>query len=59
MLRVLARVSEMPVQNSISKISACPDLATNLLQILIPNILRRPQYAQISTMNMYTLNNKA
>ena len=26
----------MPVQNSNFKISACPDLATNLLQILIP-----------------------
>ena len=34
--RVLARISEMPVQNSIFKISARPDLATNLLQILIP-----------------------
>ena len=26
----------MPVQNSNFKISPCPDLATNLLQILIP-----------------------
>ena len=34
--RVLARISKMPVQNSIFKISARPDLATYLLQILIP-----------------------
>ena len=34
-LRVLARISKMPVPNSNSKISACPDLAANLLQILI------------------------
>ena len=34
--RVLARISKMPVQNSNFKISARPDLATNLLQILIP-----------------------
>ena len=34
MLRVLARISKIPVQNSNSKISACPDLATDLLQIL-------------------------
>ena len=33
--RVLARISKMPVQNSNFKISARPDLATNLLQILI------------------------
>ena len=33
--RVLARISKMPVQNSNSKISAHPDLATQLLQILI------------------------
>ena len=33
---VLARSSQMPVQNSNSKISARPDLATNLLQFLIP-----------------------
>ena len=33
---VLARISKMPVQNSNSKISACPDLARELLQILIP-----------------------
>ena len=32
----LARISKMPIQNSSSKISACPDLATNLLQILTP-----------------------
>ena len=31
--RVLARIS-MPVQKSNSKISACPDLATNLLYLL-------------------------
>ena len=35
-IRVLARISKMPVQNSIFKISAHPDLATYLLQILIP-----------------------
>ena len=34
--RVLARISKMPVQNSNFKISARPDLAINLLQILIP-----------------------
>ena len=34
--RVLARISKMPVQNSNFKISARPDLATNLFQILIP-----------------------
>ena len=34
--RVLARISKMPVQKSYFKISACPDLATNLLQILTP-----------------------
>ena len=34
--RVLARISKLPVQNSNFKISACPDLPTNLLQILIP-----------------------
>ena len=33
--RVLTRFVKMPVQNSTSKISVCPDLATNLLQILI------------------------
>ena len=35
-VRVLARISKMPVQNSNFKISARPDLAINLLQILIP-----------------------
>ena len=35
-LRVLARISKIPVQNSYFKISARPDLATYLLQILIP-----------------------
>ena len=34
--RVLARISKMPVQNSNYKISARPDLATDLLQSLIP-----------------------
>ena len=34
--RVLARNSKLPVQNSNFKILACPDLATYLLQILIP-----------------------
>ena len=34
--RVLARISKMPVQNSNFKMSGRPDLATNLLQILIP-----------------------
>ena len=33
--RVLARIWRMPVQNSNSKYSARPDLATNLVQILI------------------------
>ena len=32
----IARISKMPVQKSNSKISASPDLATYLLQILIP-----------------------
>ena len=35
-IKVLARNSKMPVQNSNFKISARPDLATNLLQIIIP-----------------------
>ena len=35
-VRVLARISKMPVQNSNFKISARPDLTTYLLQILIP-----------------------
>ena len=35
-LRVLARISKMPVQNSNFKNFARPDLATYLLQILIP-----------------------
>ena len=35
-IRVLARISKMPVQNSHFKISARPDIATNLLQFLIP-----------------------
>ena len=34
--RVLARISKMPIRNSKLKISARPDSATNLLQILIP-----------------------
>ena len=34
--RVLARISKMPVQKSILKIFARPDLATYLLQILVP-----------------------
>ena len=34
--RVLARISKMPVQNSNFQNFACPDLATYLLQILIP-----------------------
>ena len=34
--RVLARISKMPDQNSKFKIPAHPDLATSLLQILIP-----------------------
>ena len=34
--RVLGRISKMPVQKSILKIFARPDLATYLLQILIP-----------------------
>ena len=35
-VRVLARILKMPVQNSNFKISARPDLATDLLQIIIP-----------------------
>ena len=35
-IRVLVRISKMPVQNSNSKMFARPDLATNLLSILIP-----------------------
>ena len=35
-VRVLARISKMPVRNDNSKKPACPDLATNQLQILIP-----------------------
>ena len=34
--RVLARILKIPVQNSNSKTSAPPDLATSLLRILIP-----------------------
>ena len=34
--RVLARISKMPVQNSNFKISARLDLATYILQIIIP-----------------------
>ena len=37
--RVLARISKLPAQNSNFKISARPDLATNLLQILIPTTI--------------------
>ena len=40
--RVLARISKMPVQNSSFKISARPDLANNLLQILIPATINSP-----------------
>ena len=36
---VLARILKMPVLNSIFKISACSDLATQLLQIHVPTIL--------------------
>ena len=36
LIRALARISKMPFQNSNFKISAHPDLATNLLQSLIP-----------------------
>ena len=35
--RVLVRILKLPVKNSNSKISAHPDLATQLLQIHIPN----------------------
>ena len=38
--RVLARISDIPVQNSNFKISARPDLATYLLQILIPATIK-------------------
>ena len=37
--RVLARISKMPVQNSNSKISAHPNLATSLLLILYANYI--------------------
>ena len=39
-LRILAKISKMPVLilNSNSNISAHPDLATHLLQILIPSM---------------------
>ena len=37
--RAFARISEMPVQNNNFKISARPDLATYLIQILIPATL--------------------
>ena len=36
LIRVLARISKKPVENSNFKISALPDLATNLLPMLIP-----------------------
>ena len=39
--RVLARIFKMPDQNSNSKISARPDLATQLRQILIPTIFNK------------------
>ena len=39
---VLARISKMPVQNSNFKMFARPDLATNLLQILIPATFNSP-----------------
>ena len=35
-MQVLGRILKLPVQNSNSKISACPDLYIQLLQILIP-----------------------
>ena len=42
---VLARISKMPVQNSIiNKISARPDLATQLLQILMPTTFNSLSY---------------
>ena len=34
--RILARISKLSVKNSIHNISARPDLAAQLLQILIP-----------------------
>ena len=37
--KVLATIFKMPVQNSIHKISARPDLATQLLQIVIPTTI--------------------
>ena len=43
-VRVLARISKMSVQNSSFKISARPDLAINLLQILIPATLNNQVY---------------
>ena len=38
--RVLARISKMPVQKSNYKISACPELASHLLQILFPTTFK-------------------
>ena len=44
--RVLARISKMPVQNSKFKISAHPDLAINLIQILIPTTINSLLYQE-------------
>ena len=49
--RVLARISKMPVQNSNFKISARPDLATNLLQILMPATI----YSLVCQQGRFTL----
>ena len=49
--RVLARISEMPVQNSNFKSFAHPVLATNPLQILIP-VSTRAIYTSSMSWNM-------
>ena len=44
--RVLARISKMPVQNSNFKVSAHPDLTTDLLQILIPPAISNSKWVK-------------
>ena len=51
-IRVLARISKMPIQNSDFKISARPDLATNLPQILITATIN--SLVHMSKMAIYT-----
>ena len=55
---VLVRILKVPVQTSNFKISACPDVATQLLQILIPTtfislLCRKEQFShQLCPRNM-------